>query len=57
METYKVFVVLSGNTKTTQEVDFHPISPVIKYQAREDLEHKEAHKDLVAPSDKILKAK
>ena len=57
IETYKIFVVPVGNGKNTEEIEFHPRAPVIKYESREDLDDKEVPKDSVAPSDNIEKAK
>ena len=45
METYQIFVVQMDNAKITEELEFHPRSPVLKYQAREDLGDKESPKD------------
>ena len=55
METYQIFVVLMGNAKITEELEFQSRAPVLKYQAREDLYDKEAPKDLVPPRDNIEK--
>ena len=35
METYQIFVVPMGNTKTIEELDFRSRAPVLKYQSRE----------------------
>ena len=40
METYQFFVVPIGNAKTMEVIDFHPISPVLKYKSREDFNDK-----------------
>ena len=40
METYQIFLALMGNAKFTEELKFHPISPVLKYQAMEYLDDK-----------------
>ena len=57
METYQIFVVPMGNTKITEEIEFHPRATVLKHQAREYFYDKEAPKYSVAPSDNIEKAK
>ena len=57
METYQFFVVPTGNAKITEEPEFHPIALLLKYQARENLDDKEAPKDSVAPSNNIEEAK
>ena len=31
MEKYKIFVFLMGNAKITEEIEFHPRAPVLKY--------------------------
>ena len=31
MQTYQLFVVPIGNEKITEETDFHPRAPVLKY--------------------------
>ena len=53
METYQLFVVLIGNEKITEEMEFFQRAPVLEYQAREDLDNKEAPKDPVAPKDSV----
>ena len=55
METYQLILVPMSNTKITEELYFNPISPVLKYQAWEDLDNKEALKDSLASSDNIEK--
>ena len=40
METCQIFLFPMGNAKITEELEFHPISPVLKFQAREDLDDK-----------------
>ena len=57
METYQIFLVPMGNTKTTEYIEFHPRAPVLKNQEMEDLDDKEAPKDSVAPSNNIEKAR
>ena len=42
-----------GNTKIIEELEFHPRSPVLKYQAWGYLDDKEALRYLVSPSDHI----
>ena len=56
METHEIFVVPTGNANITKEPYFQPISPVIKYQTRQDFDDKEAPKDSVAPIDNIQKS-
>ena len=55
METCKILVVPMGNTKITESTQFYPRLPVVKYQAREDSDDKEALKDSVPPSGSIEK--
>ena len=45
METYQFFVVVIDHAKITEEIEFHPREPVIKCQARENFDGKEAPKD------------
>ena len=42
MERYQLFAVPIGNAKITEEIEFHPRPPVIRYQSRENLDDKEA---------------
>ena len=44
METYEVFAVRIVNEIITEEIEFSPKEPVIKYQSRGDLNDKEAPK-------------
>ena len=55
METYSIFAVSMGNAKVTEEVEFHPTAPVLKYQARVDLDDTDVLKDSVSLSDNIVK--
>ena len=57
METYQIFVVPMDITKIEEGKKFHSRAPVLKYQAREDLDDKEALEYSVAPSDNIEKIK
>ena len=40
MDTYQFATFLIGNANITEEIEFQPRAPVIKYQAREDLDDK-----------------
>ena len=40
METYQIFLVPMVNTKITEKMEFQPRTPVLKNQAREDLDDK-----------------
>ena len=57
MNKFQFFVIPIGNEQVTEEREFHPRAPVIKYQSKEYWDYKASHKDSVAPSDKIEKAK
>ena len=46
-----------GNVKITEEPEFHLRAPVLKDQARDDLDDKEEPKYSVSPSDNIERAK
>ena len=45
MEIYQIFAVPMSNEEITEEIEFQPWSPVLKYHARNDLDDKEALKD------------
>ena len=53
MKAYQFFAVLIVNKKITEEPEFHPREPVIKYQAREDFGFKKAPKVSLVTRDKI----
>ena len=53
MEPYQFFVVTIDNKKIREEMEFYPGVSLIKYQASDDLDNKEAPKDSVPPGDKI----
>ena len=55
METYQIFVFPMGNEKITEELEFHSRAPVLKYQAREDLDDKDAPTDSVSPIGNLEK--
>ena len=57
METYQIFVFPVGNAKIIEEIEFHPRAPVLKHQASDGLDDKEAPKDSLSPSENIEKAK
>ena len=44
MQIYQFFVLLIVSANITQVIEFHPRAPVLKYQAREDLNDEEAPK-------------
>ena len=57
METYQIFLVPMVNAKNYRITMVSSNINRAKYQARDDLDDKEAPKDSVAPSDNIEKAK
>ena len=38
--TYQIFVVPMSNAKISEDLEFYPRAPVLKYQARGDLDDK-----------------